>query len=68
MRIVSRAGPVEACTALHEELTLWTHRANSLSASPSAALRAYHQGGRDALQAFVEAQQHDGDHREPAHG
>ncbi|WP_141774985.1 hypothetical protein [Phycicoccus sp. SLBN-51] len=68
MRIVTTAGPVEAFTALHEALALWTHRANSLSASPSPALRAYHQGGRDALQAFLEAQQHDAEHRHLPHG
>jgi hypothetical protein len=63
MRIVASAGPVEAHTALHAALALWTHRANSLSASPSPALRAYHQGGRDALRAFLDAQQHEAGHQ-----
>ena len=68
MRIVKTAGPVEACAALREELALWTHRANSLSASHTPALRAYHQGGRDALQAFLEAEQDDAAHPHPRHG
>lgn len=68
MRIVTTAGPVEACAALREALALWTHRANSLSASPTPALRAYHQGGRDALQAFLDADQHDATHPHPRHG
>jgi hypothetical protein len=59
MRIVASSGPVEALPLVEEALGRWTHRANSLSASPTTAWRAYHQGGRDALQAFLDAERRD---------
>ena len=59
MRIVATAGPVEAVPLLQQAFAEWTHRANSLSASPSPAWRAYHEGGRDALEAFLEAERRD---------
>jgi hypothetical protein len=59
MRIVAASGPVEAVPLVEEALGRWTHRANSLSASPTPAWRAYHQGGRDALQAFLDAERDD---------
>ncbi len=61
MRIVASSGPVEALPLVESTLAEWTHRANSLSASPSPAWRAYHQGGRDALQAFLDAERRDAD-------
>jgi hypothetical protein len=63
MRIVAAAGPVDALAQVEKVLADWTHRANSLSASPSADWRAYHRGGRDALQAFVDAERHEAEHR-----
>jgi hypothetical protein len=62
MRIVAAAGPVDALAQVEKALADWTHRANSLSASPSADWRAYHRGGRDALQAFVDAERRDAEH------
>jgi hypothetical protein len=59
MRIVASSGPVGALPLVQESLADWTHRANSLSASPTSAWRAYHEGGRDALEAFLEAEQRD---------
>jgi len=62
MRLVAAAGPVDGLVQVEEALAEWTHRANSLSASPSSAWRAYHQGGRDALQAFLDAERDDAQH------
>lgn len=59
MRLVASSGPVDALPRVEKVLAEWTHRANSLSASPSPAWRAYHQGGRDALQAFLDAERRD---------
>jgi hypothetical protein len=59
MRIVASSGPVDALPLVEEALADWTHRANSLSASPTSAWRAYHEGGRDALEAFLDAEQRD---------
>ena len=56
MRLVASAGPVEALPLVQQVFAEWTHRANSLSASPTPAWRAYHEGGRDALEAFLEAE------------
>ena len=59
MRIVAAAGPADAMPLLQQALAQWTHRANSLSASPTQAWRVYHEGGRDALEAFLEAERRD---------
>lgn len=56
MRIVAAAGPVEALELVSDACESWRHRANSLSASPTRAWRAYHEGGRDALEAFLAAE------------
>jgi hypothetical protein len=55
MASVLSEGPVAAVPLVREIHGRWAHRANSLSASPSPARRAYHEGGRDALAAFLEA-------------
>lgn len=59
MRIVAAAGPVDALPLVTHACRSWTHKANSLSASPSPAWRAFHEGGRDALQAFLAAERRD---------
>jgi hypothetical protein len=59
MRIVAAAGPIDAMPLLQQAFAQWTHRANSLSASPTPAWRIYHEGGRDALEAFLEAERRD---------
>lgn len=59
MRLLASAGPVNGMPLLQQALTRWTHRANSLSASPTPAWRAYHEGGRDALEAFLDAERRD---------
>lgn len=55
MRAVISAGPREAIPLVREARDRWAHRSVSLSASPSPAWRAYYEGGRDALAAFLEA-------------
>lgn len=55
MRAMISAGPREAVPLVREARDRWAHRAVSLSASPAPAWRAYHEGGRDALAAFLEA-------------
>ena len=59
MRAVVDAGPREAIPLVRAARDRWAHRAVSLTASPSPAWRAYHEGGRDALAAFLEAAQRD---------
>ena len=59
MRAVVDGEAGEAIPFVRAARDRWAHRAVSLTASPSPAWRAYHEGGRDDLAAFLEAAQRD---------
>ena len=60
LRTVLAEGPRDALPVVRAARDRWAHRAVSLAAARGPEWRAYDEGGRDALNAFLEAAEQEG--------